>query len=165
MNRTQLIMWFCSAVLVAASSLGGPLTALDEQLASETKADAKAQEEIKCWCKEVQSVLDDRLRNSESEMSELEHIRDARFYENQGLKVEVKQHKEQVESHSQSLATQDALAEKSRKAHAGEKEETTQALKQLRKAMEIVPKGNEVHGTLRGLEDSFSSKLEAASEE
>jgi len=165
MNQMRLLMWFGSAALVAASSLGGPLTALDEQIASESKADDKAQGDIKCWCKDVQSALDDRLRNSESEISELEHIRDTRFYENVGLKVEVKQHQEQVASNSQSLATSNALAEKGRKAHVGEKEETTQALKQLRKAKEIVPKGNEVHGTLQGLEDSFSSKLQAAQED
>jgi len=165
MKQMRLLMWLGSAVSIAALSLSGPLTALDEQLASESKADDKAAGEGKCWCKDMQSILDERLRNSESEISELEHIRDARFYENQGLKVEVKQHKEQVASHSQSMQTADALSSKSQKAHASEKEDTTQALKQLRKAMDITPKNNEVHGALKGLEESFSSKLEAANEE
>jgi len=165
MKSMQLLILLGSAGSVAASSLRGPLTALDEMVASETKADAKAVGDGKCWCKEMQSTLDERLRNSESEISELEHIRDARFYENVGLNVEVKQHKEQIASHSESLQTADALSSKSQKAHTGEKEDTTQALKQLRKAMDITPKNNEVHGALKGLEESFSSKLEAANEE
>lgn len=155
-------MWLGSAAFTAALSLGGPLTDLDEQLASESKADAKAAEEAKCWCKGVQSALDDRLRNSDSEISELEHIRDARFYENVGLNVEVKQHQDQIADHTRSLQTSNAIVDKASKNHISEKEETTQALKQLRKAMDIVPKGNEVHGTLKGLEDSFASKLDEA---
>jgi len=149
----------------AAMSLNGPLTDLNDQLDSETKADAKAAEEAKCWCKSVQSVLDDRLRTSESEVSELEHIRDSRFYENVGLNVEVKRHQEQIGDHEQSLQAANAIAEKGRKSHVNEKEETAQALKSLRKALDIVPKGNEVAGTLKGLESSFADKLEQATEE
>jgi hypothetical protein len=162
MNRMKLLMWLCSAALVAASSLGGPLTALDDQIASETKADAEASGDIKCWCKDVQSALDERLRNSESEISELEHIKDSRFYENVGLNIEVKQHQKQIADHSQSLQTSNALSAKNAKSHASEKAETTQSLKALREAMKTVPEGSEVHGTLKGLEDSFSSKLEEA---
>merc|ERR1719181_563594 len=114
-------MWLCSAALTAAMSIGGPLTDLNDKLDAESKADAE-----------------DRLRNSESEISELERIRDSRFYENAALSVEVKQHKEQIDDHSQSLQTANALAEKSGKSHVLEKEQTAQALKQLRKAMDIV---------------------------
>lgn len=161
----MLSMWLGSVAITAALSLGGPLTDLNDQLENDSKADTKAAEEVKCWCKDVQAALDERLRNSDSEISELERIRDSRFYENVGLNVEVKQHKEQIDDHSQSLQTANALAEKSGKSHALEKAQTAQALKQLRKAMDIVPKGNEVHGTLKGLEESFSSKLEEAEQE
>merc|ERR1719440_1969744 len=156
--RLALTMWLGSVALTAAMSLTGPLTDLNDKLDAESKADKDAAEEAKCWCKSVQSALDDRLRNSESEVSDLEHIRDARTFENVGLNVEVKQHKEQIDEHTQSLAAAGALADKGAKAHVDEKEQTAQALKSLRKAIDIVPKGNEVHGVLQGLEDKFASK-------
>lgn len=160
-----LSMWLGSAALVAASSLDGPLSDLNDKLEAEAKADAKVAEDAKCWCKDVQSVLDDRLRNSDSQISDLEHIRDARFYENVGLNVEVKQHGKQIDDHEQSLQAAGALASKATKAHGNEKEQTKQALKSLRNAIDIVPKGNEVHGVLQGLEDKFAAKLEDAQEE
>jgi len=158
-------MWSGLAALTAALSLGGPLSDINDQLDAESKVDEKAAGEAKCWCKSVQSAIDDRLRNSESEVSELERIRDARFYENVGLNVEVKQHQEQIASHTRSLQESNAILGKATKSHTGEKEETAQALKSLKKALDIVPKGNEVHGTLKGLEDSFTSKLEEATKE
>jgi len=154
-----------SAAVAAALSLGGPLTDLNDQLDAETKADEKAADEAKCWCKSVQEVIDDRLRNSESEVSQLERIRDSRFYENVGLNVEVKQHSKQIAEHSRSLQASGAILDKASKSHSGEKEETAQALSSLKKALDIVPKGNQLHGTLKGLEDSFASKLKQATED
>jgi len=158
-------MWLGSAALTAALSLVGPLTDLSDQLEAESKADAKAVDDAKCWCKDVQSAIDDRLRNSESETSELERVRDARFYENVGLNVEIKQHQEQIDDHSQSLNEADALSDKASKSHEEEKEQNTQAIASLAKALDLVPKDNQVHGVLQGLKDSFSNKLEEASKD
>jgi hypothetical protein len=128
----------------------------------ESKADAEATDDAKCWCKELQAALDTRLRESAAEIQELEQIRDARFYENVGLRIEVKQHKEQVNMHSQSLDEAVAINSKAKSAHGKDKEQTKQALDNLRKALQKVPKGGEVHGALQGLEDKFASNLEDA---
>lgn len=162
MLRILPSMWLGSVAQIAAISLGGPLADLNHQLQAESKADAEASDGVKCWCNDVQSALDERLRNSESEISDLERIRDSRFYENVRLNIEVKQHKEEIDDQTQSMAAADAIAGKHAMAHANEKEDTTQALKQLRQALGKVPQGSEVHGALQGLEDTFANNLENA---
>jgi len=164
MQRT-ISMWFGCAALLVAVSLGGPLTDLNDQLAEDTKKDAAAADNARCWCKKVKSVLDDRLRNSESEISELKTIKDSRFYENVGLHVQVKQHQKEIASNERSLQESNAIGNKASKSHASEKEETAQSLNSLRKALKIVPKGNEVHGVLKGLQDNFARKLEESKKE
>jgi hypothetical protein len=158
-------MWLGSVALAVASTLRGPLTDLDEQIATESKADAEAAEEVKCWCKDLKETLDTRLRESAAEIQELETIRDTRYYENVGLKIQVKQHKDDVNLHSQSLGEADAINSKAHQSHSDEKEETQKALESLRLAIDKVPKGGEVHGTLQGLEEKFANKLQEAQEQ
>jgi len=157
----MLLGW---VALSAALSLTGPLWDITEQLEAEQTKDDKAADDARCWCKSVQSTLDDRLRNSKSEIPNLKTLRDSAKFGNVRLRIEINSDQKAIAEHSSSLSTSSALNEKATASHAQEKVDTAKSLESLKDALKLVDKPSQAHGVLKGLQDSFAAKLAASKE-
>mmetsp|Transcript_124675 Transcript_124675/g.364125 ORF Transcript_124675/g.364125 Transcript_124675/m.364125 type:complete len:379 (-) Transcript_124675:39-1175(-) len=154
------------AVVAFVLAHAGVLQDLGEKLEAQTEADRAASENARCWCKRFTETLASRQREAESELQHLEAQRSVQHFDNEGLRLEVAGHEAQAREHQQALDAGSGIAAKEKAAYEEEQASHESALKAIRKAMDKIPQGSgsEVHGALRGLENTFQSKKEAAQE-
>jgi len=149
------------SALLLVLARGGDLR---DTLEAQSTADGDVSEEAACWCNKLKDTLNSRSRETESQLQYMRNEQSRRHFENEALRSEVAGHEAEAEEHQQSL---DSGASINSKAHASYEEEKgfhESALKSVRKAMEVIPDGSggEVMGALRGLEQTFSDKMEDA---
>lgn len=160
MKRALLLAW--APALAAALSVTQSGGDLSEALEKEASADASATQKAICWCKDLKSELQSRIDGSSQEAERLRNQGKTRTFENEQLKLQIKDFEDEASEHKQSLDAASSIASRNEASRDKEVEFHEGALKSLRKAMAVIPPGSgaQVRGALQGLEQNFQDKLE-----
>lgn len=155
-------------LLALAPALAGALSLtqsgddLSEALEKQASVDAAATQKAVCWCKDLKGELQSRIEGSSQEAERLRNQGKTRTFENEQLKLQIKDFEDEASEHKQSLGAASSIASRNQASRDQEVEFHENALQSLRKAMDVIPPGSgaQVRGALQGLEQSFQDKLE-----
>jgi len=161
------LFWLLGLTVRQATAFEHKGTDFAARLQAEGEEDAAAGRAAGCWCEELGEALEWRERDTDSQLRFLNTQGKIAKIDNQKLRHQVSGHIAEAERHQQSLDTHSAITGRKNKDYEDEREFHESALKGIREAIGVIPEGSggQVRGALRGLEQTFSDKLEESTAE
>jgi len=137
MGRRCLVLLLAGFSLVSAGrpSPSAAVQAAQDQLQAAAKTDEEAADKSGCFCQTNLAAKQQTVENMQEQLTQLSHDIDQSTARNSQLDIEIKMHKDELDTSTSALATANALREKDLAKFQDESQGHTQSIDQLQQAL------------------------------